>query len=102
MKVGVYHNNNDIRIKDVETPKISEGEILVKVMASGICGTDVMEWYRRTKAPLVLGHEVAGDVVETGEGVEKFKIGDRVIRPGKVVISSGPPKADEQKEKEKG
>ena len=47
-------------------------------LASGICGSDVMEWYRKDKVPLVLGHEVAGDVVEVGRGVEKYRPGDRV------------------------
>jgi L-iditol 2-dehydrogenase len=77
MKVAVYHNNNDIRIIDMEIPKISEGEILLKVMASGICGTDVMEWYRIKKAPRILGHEIAGEVVESKS--ERFQTGDRVF-----------------------
>ncbi|MFH1351926.1 MAG: alcohol dehydrogenase catalytic domain-containing protein [Pseudomonadota bacterium] len=59
-------------------PKIGPGELLIKVFASGICGSDVMEWYRRDKVPLVLGHETAGEVVEVGEGVVKFKPGNRV------------------------
>ena len=77
MKVAIYHNNKDIRIEERPKPKIQEGEILVKMKASGICGTDVMEWYRIKKAPRVLGHEVAGEVVETKN--KKFKIGDRVF-----------------------
>lgn len=77
MKVAVYYNNSDIRIKDVVKPKISEGEILVKVMASGICGTDVMEWYRMKNAPCVLGHEIGAEVVESNS--ERFKTGDRVF-----------------------
>lgn len=77
MKIAVYHSNTDIQIKDVEIPKIQEGEILVKVMASGICGTDVMEWYRKKKAPCVLGHEIAGKVVESKS--ERFEVGDRVF-----------------------
>ena len=77
MKVAVYHNNNDIRIEEKPKPTISEGEILVKVKASGICGTDVMEWYRIKKAPKVLGHEIAGEIVESKSG--KFKVGDKVF-----------------------
>ncbi len=79
MKVAVYYNNNDIRIEERPVPKISDGELLVKVAASGICGSDVMEWYRIKKAPLVLGHEIAGEVVEAGKGVERYKKGDRVF-----------------------
>jgi L-iditol 2-dehydrogenase len=48
-------------------------------LASGICGSDVMEWYRIKKAPLVLGHEIAGEIVEVGKGVDRYKIGDRVF-----------------------
>ena len=55
-------------------PEIGEREILMRVIASGICGSDVMEWYRRDKVPLVLGHEVAGDIVEVGKKVSKFKL----------------------------
>ncbi len=79
MRVAMYYNNKDVRLEELPKPKIGPGEILVKVLASGICGSDVMEWYRIQKAPLVLGHEIAGGVVETGEGVEEFKIGDRVF-----------------------
>lgn len=79
MRVAVYHNNKDIRIEERPIPKISKGEILVKVIASGICGSDVMEWYRIKKAPLVLGHEVAGEITEIGDGVKGYKKGDRVI-----------------------
>jgi L-iditol 2-dehydrogenase len=59
MRVAMYYNNNDVRIEELPTPKIGAGEILVKVLASGICGSDVMEWYRIKKAPIVLGHEIA-------------------------------------------
>ena len=77
MKVAVYYNNNDIRIEERPKPKIQDGEILVKVIASGICGTDVMEWYRIKKAPRVLGHEISGEIVESK--TNKFKIGQRVF-----------------------
>jgi len=59
-------------------PKIDPGEILVRVEASGICGSDVMEWYRIARAPLVLGHEIGGQVVGVGDGVRGYKVGDRV------------------------
>lgn len=79
MKVAVYYSNSDVRIEERSVPLIGKGEILVKMMASGICGTDVMQWYRQKKGPRVLGHEMAGEVVETGEGVQGFKKGDRVF-----------------------
>jgi len=79
MLVAVYHNNRDIRIKDVPKPEIGPDEILLKVMASGICGTDVVEWYRLPKAPRVLGHEATGIIDEVGEKVTKYKVGDRVF-----------------------
>jgi L-iditol 2-dehydrogenase len=78
MKVAMYYSNRDVRLEEMEKPSIGRGEILLKVIASGICGSDIMEWYRIKKAPLVLGHEVAGDIEEVGEGVTGFKAGDRV------------------------
>lgn len=79
MKVAMYYSNRDVRIEEMPVPKIGAGEVLVKVLTSGICGSDVLEWYRKKKAPLVLGHEISGEIVEVGEGVEKFKSGDRVF-----------------------
>ncbi|HXG30021.1 MAG TPA: zinc-dependent dehydrogenase [Thermodesulfobacteriota bacterium] len=79
MRVAMYYNNRDVRIEEKPIPRIGPGEILIRVMASGVCGSDVMEWYRLPKAPLVLGHEVTGEVVEIGDGVRGFKEGDRVI-----------------------
>lgn len=79
MRVAMYYNNRDVRLQHVAVPKIGPGELLVRVRASGICGSDLMEWYRVKKAPLVLGHEIAGEVLEAGEGVNGFRIGDRVF-----------------------
>ena len=79
MRVAVYYGNRDIRIEEMSVPEIGPGEVLLRVQASGICGSDVMEWYRLPKAPLVLGHEVTGEIVKVGEGVKHFKEGDRVI-----------------------
>ena len=79
MRVAMYYNNRDVRLEEMPTPQIGPGELLVKVMASGICGSDVMEWYRIRKAPLVLGHEIAGEIVEVGENVEQYRLGDRVF-----------------------
>ncbi len=79
MKVAVYYSNSDIRIEERAVPSISDGEILVRMKASGICGTDAMQWYRQQKAPRVLGHEMAGEIVEIGERVEGMRKGDRVF-----------------------
>lgn len=79
MRVAMYYNNRDVRLEELPRPVIGPGELLVKVMAGGICGSDVMEWYRLHKAPLVLGHEIAGEVVEAGAGVTSFQAGDRVV-----------------------
>jgi L-iditol 2-dehydrogenase len=79
MKVAMYYNNNDVRIEEMSIPEINDNELLVRVQASGICGSDVMEWYRIKKAPLVLGHEIAGDIVKIGNKIKKFKVGDRVF-----------------------
>ncbi len=78
MRVGMYYNNRDIRLENIPVPTIGHGELRVKIHASGICGSDVMEWYRIHKAPLVLGHEIAGEVVEVGTGIRSFRIGDRI------------------------
>ena len=78
MRVAMWYNNRDVRVEEMPTPKIGAGELLVRVEACGICGSDVMEWYRRDRAPLVLGHEIGGQVEVVGDGVERYKEGDRV------------------------
>ncbi len=78
-RVALYHSNSDIRIATQPLPLPGRGELLLEVHASGVCGSDLMEWYRRPRAPTVLGHEVAGAVVATGEGVSGFVVGDRVV-----------------------
>jgi len=78
MRVAMYYSNQDVRVEEMPTPESGPGELLVRVEASGICGSDVMEWYRLHKAPLVLGHEIAGEIVAVGNGVEGYKIGDRI------------------------
>jgi L-iditol 2-dehydrogenase len=79
MRAAVYYNNKDIRIEEVPRPKIGPRELLVRVIASGICGSDVMEWYRIKKAPRVLGHEISGEIVEVGSDVDRFRVGQRVF-----------------------
>lgn len=78
MRAAMYYSNDDIRIKELPKPQVGPGELIVRVEASGICGSDVMEWYRAGKVPLVLGHEIAGEIVEVGKGVKRYKEGNRV------------------------
>ncbi|MFC2047670.1 zinc-dependent dehydrogenase [Chloroflexota bacterium] len=78
MRVAMYYNNHDVRMEEMPTPQIGPDELLVRVEASGICGSDVMEWYRLDRAPLVLGHEIGGQIVAVGDGVEDYKEGERV------------------------
>lgn len=79
MRAAVYYSNSDIRIEERPVPEPGPGEILMRVRASGICGSDLMEWYRKPKAPLVLGHEVAGTVERVGPGVDGFAPGARIV-----------------------
>ncbi len=84
MKAGVFYGKEDLRIEDVPVPEVGPGQMLVKIAYVGICGTDV-EFYKSgmtppfAKNPLVLGHENCGVVEKVGEGVTKFKVGDRVL-----------------------
>ncbi|HQM82152.1 MAG TPA: alcohol dehydrogenase catalytic domain-containing protein [Syntrophorhabdaceae bacterium] len=79
MRVGMYYSNSKVEVEEMPAPIVGPRDILIKVIASGICGSDVLEWYRIKKAPLVLGHEVSGEIVDVGKDVAKFKKGDRVF-----------------------
>ncbi|MFH1703428.1 MAG: alcohol dehydrogenase catalytic domain-containing protein [Nitrospirota bacterium] len=83
MKVAKLYSFNDIRIEDIPVPEIGPGDALIKTKASGICSGDVMPWYIEKKAPLVLGHEPAGEIVELGSSLVRhpssFSVGDRVF-----------------------
>ena len=79
MLAAVYYNNHDVRIEEMPIPEIGEDEALLKVMASGICGSDVIEWYRVPRAPIVLGHEATGVIYKVGAKVKNVKVGDRVF-----------------------
>jgi len=84
MKVAYWYNNKDIRIKKVRTPVPKHKEMLVKVISCGICGSDIVEWYRLPRAPLVQGHEIGAVVFAVGASVKKYKPGDRVFIAPKV------------------
>jgi L-iditol 2-dehydrogenase len=79
MKVGVYYKNSDVRVEERPAPVVTDHSIVVKIMACGLCGSDLLEWYRIKRAPLVLGHEPAGIVVEAGKLVTNVKPGDRIF-----------------------
>ena len=79
MKVARYYTEDDVRLEEMPVPSIGPGELLVRVAACGVCGSDVMGWYTQKKAPAVLGHEPAGVVVAVGQGVTQFRQGDRVF-----------------------
>ncbi len=79
MRAAVYYSNSDVRVEEVPRPIIGDDEVLLKVESSGICGSDVLEWYRIHRAPLILGHEVAGIIAEVGSEVADWQVGDRVV-----------------------
>ncbi|OIN98093.1 L-threonine 3-dehydrogenase [Candidatus Desantisbacteria bacterium CG_4_10_14_0_8_um_filter_48_22] len=81
MKAAVLEELNKIVIKDIPKPVIEKGGMLVKVKACAVCGSDIRIFHYgnpRVKTPQVIGHEVAGDVVEAGAEVKAFSVGDRV------------------------
>jgi L-iditol 2-dehydrogenase len=86
MQAAVLYDIDDIRVEERPVPQLGAGELLVRTMASGICSGDVLTWYIRRKAPLVLGHEPAGAIAAIGPGAEprnedgrRFEVGDRVF-----------------------
>lgn len=93
MQAVRWHGVKDIRVENIEEPKALKGKVKIKVEWCGICGSDLHEYaagpifipkdsphpLTREKAPIVMGHEFSGQVVEVGEGVTKFKPGDRVV-----------------------
>jgi len=80
MRAGVYRGKGQVVVETLPIPEIGEGELLFRVAACGICGTDIKKIHHGfVAAPQVLGHELAGTVVKIGHGVTKFKVGDRVV-----------------------
>ncbi len=80
MRAGVYREKGVVRVEEVPVPEIADGEVLIKVAACGICGTDIKKIYHAyVSPPQILGHEVAGTVVATGRGVTRWMPGDRVM-----------------------
>jgi L-iditol 2-dehydrogenase len=80
MRAGVYREKGIVRVEEVPVPEVGEGDVLIKVAACGICGTDIKKIYQQyVEPPQILGHELAGTVVAIGRGVTKWKLGDRVM-----------------------
>jgi L-iditol 2-dehydrogenase len=84
MRAAVLYGREDLRIQDVEVPRIEPGDLLVRVRSALTCGTDVKVFRRGYHArmivpPALFGHELAGDVAEVGPGVKGFQPGDRVV-----------------------
>ncbi len=80
MRAGVYREKAIVRVEEVPVPEVGDGEVLIKVAACGICGTDIKKiFHRYVEPPQILGHELAGTVVAVGLGVTKWKPADRVM-----------------------
>src|SRR6266513_2270152 len=82
MQAAVYRGVNDVRLETVPVPDIGAGEMLVRVHSCGVCGTDLKKISTGShSAPRIFGHETSGIVAALGTGVNKYKIGDRVVEP---------------------
>jgi L-iditol 2-dehydrogenase len=80
MKAVVYHGPDDLRVEELPVPVPDDGEVVVRVQASGICGTDLKKIHEgRLSAPRVFGHEMAGTISDVGRGVARWREGDRVV-----------------------
>lgn len=79
MLVARVHAWGDVRIEDDAVPRPGVGELVFRVDACGVCGSDALTWYVDQKAPAVLGHEAVGTVVAVGAGVRTFRPGDRIF-----------------------
>ncbi|MGG3622087.1 2,3-butanediol dehydrogenase [Bacillus gobiensis] len=93
MKAARWHNQKDIRIENIEEPKVEPGKVKIKIKWCGICGSDLHEFLggpifipvdkphplTNEVAPVTMGHEFSGEIVEVGEDVKKFKVGDRAV-----------------------
>src|SRR5216684_1463313 len=80
MRAGVYREKGIVRVEEVPVPEVGDGEVLLKVAACGVCGTDIKKiFHAYVPPPQILGHELAGAVVAVGRGVAKWKLGDRVM-----------------------
>jgi L-iditol 2-dehydrogenase len=80
MRAAVYRGKGRVVVEDVPVPQIAEGEVLIRVAACGICGTDLKKIeHGFVAAPQIFGHEISGTVVAQGPGVTRWRTGDRVM-----------------------
>src|ERR1700676_5375839 len=80
MRAAVYTGSSTVSVEHVPTPQIGPGELLIQVESCGICHTDLKKIeYNLLAAPRIYGHETAGTIAAVGEGVTRWKVGDRVI-----------------------
>ncbi len=80
MRAGVYRGKGRVGVETVPIPEIRDGEVLFRVAACGICGTDIKKIHHGfVPPPQIFGHELAGTIVEVGRGVKNFRPGDRVV-----------------------
>jgi threonine dehydrogenase-like Zn-dependent dehydrogenase len=82
MKAAVWYGGKNIQIEDIPEPDVRDNEVLVKVKAVAICGSDLHAYNgmsKRRKPPLVMGHEFSGEIIEVGKKVKKFSDGERVV-----------------------
>src|ERR1700736_2261167 len=80
MRAGVYREKGVVCVEEVPVPEVGDDEVLVKVAACGVCGTDIKKiFYGYVAPPQILGHELAGTIAQVGRGVTKWKPGDRVM-----------------------
>lgn len=75
----MYHGNRNVWVEEMPIPEIGNDELLLKVMASGICGSDLMESHRKREKPYVLGHEIAGEIVKVSDNMKDYKVGERIF-----------------------
>lgn len=93
MKAALWYKAKDIRVENIEEPKVTPGRVKIQVACTGICGSDLHEYVAgpifipvdkphevsKDVAPIVMGHEFSGTVVEVGEGVTSVQVGDQVV-----------------------
>jgi (R,R)-butanediol dehydrogenase/meso-butanediol dehydrogenase/diacetyl reductase len=92
MHAAVFHGRQDLRLEDVPEPRTGPGELKLRVLYNGICGSDLHEYYdgpittrvtphplTGVKNPVILGHELCGEIVDIGDGIKDLNIGDRIV-----------------------